>query len=262
MDASARRKRGRKTATGSGAAEGQAAVAEYRVMSVDAATALAAVDDRAVRSPIIMRIKQPADDAGQEAADVATTSQQDGERQPRHVATLDPCAACFWCCHRPHGPPVGLPVRVTRAGRFAVTGTFCSIECAAAFLFNSRELHVSPWSSYAMLNAMARAAGAPVPVREAPSRLCLRMFGGWMDIDEFRAGATRSSPLPPSMVSVSQVMDDASAAPGAPRDPSAFVPLDHDRVMKAKQNLMRHTSGAKRSIHSRMHLVTPPLGAP
>ena len=237
----------------------QAVVAEYRVMdTID--DAMAAADaDRGTWCPVIMRVKQPADDP--EGADAPPP--QAGLAPPaaseHAVATLDTECACFWCCHRLHGAQaVGIPVRVARGGKYAVTGTFCGFECAAAFLFNSRELHVNPWASYEMLNAMAVRAGAPTPVKEAPSRLCLRMFGGWMDIDEFRRGRTRHAPLPMTMVSASQVMDDsgnAGCAAGG-RDGSSFIPLDHDRVMKAKQNLMKHTSGMKRSIHNKMNLVT------
>jgi len=265
MDAAAKKKRGRKAvevADAKGSAH--AVVAEYRVMDAADAAMAAADADRGTWCPVIMRVKQPADDpdaaSGADAASAkeASASEQQQQQQPM-VATLDTDCACFWCCHRLHGvPAVGIPVRVTRGGKYAVTGTFCGFECAAAFLFNSRELHVNPWASYEMLNTMAGRSGAPTPVKEAPSRLCLRMFGGWMDIEEFRRGRTRHAPLPLTMVSASQVMDDsgnAGCAAGG-RDGSSFIPLDHDRVMKAKQNLMKHTSGMKRSIHNKMNLVT------
>lgn len=268
MDAT-KKKRGRKATVEAADAKGSAhsVVAEYRVMdSTDAAMA-AADADRGTWCPVIMRVKQPADDPDAAGADAAAPKEAVTEQQPM-VATLDSDCACFWCCHKLHGAPaVGIPVRVTRGGKYAVTGTFCGFECAAAFIFNSRELHVNPWASYEMLNTMAGRSGAPTPVKEAPSRLCLRMFGGWMDIDEFRRGRTRHAPLPLTMVSASQVMDDsgnAGCAAGG-RDGSSFIPLDHDRVMKAKQNLMKHTSGMKRSIHNKMNLVTgqqPPPPAP
>lgn len=249
MDAAAKKKRGRKTA-GDGRAS-QPVVAEYRVMDGGAE---AVVEEDDVNRHVILRIKEPSEEDTR-GADVAPSVTDAGADFA--VAALEPSSACFWCCHRLHGPPVGIPTKQLPNGRFGVAGTFCSHECAAAFIFNSRELHLNPWASYNLLNVMARHAGARVPVKEAPSRFCLRMFGGWMDIDEFRSGNSSFSPMPANMVAISQVMEDSCCGgSGISKDGSAaFIPLDHDRVMKAKQNLMKQSASTKNSIHNKMNLL-------
>lgn len=96
---------------------------------------------------------------------------------------------------------------------------------------------------------MARQAGVLKPVSQASSRLALKMFGGWMDIDEFRSNNVKYRPLPSPMVPVVQVMDEVSAV--MTNKPS-FVPLDNQRILKAKQNIFNVYK--KESIHDKMKL--------
>ena len=95
-------------------------------------------------------------------------------------------------------------------------GNFCSAECATSYLFKERiDSHVQ-WERYALLNNLYAddaelPPGSPSGIRPAPPREVLRMFGGSMDISEYRAvlheKKLRVDVLTPPMVSIIQTMD-------------------------------------------------------
>ncbi len=89
-------------------------------------------------------------------------------------------------------------------------GNFCSPECATAYLFKERVDNHVQWERYALLNCLyAGASGGGI--RPAPPREILRMFGGTMDIGEYRAlvqeKRLRVDVMTPPMVSIVQTMD-------------------------------------------------------
>jgi hypothetical protein len=123
--------------------------------------------------------------------------------------------ACFWCCHSFNSPPIAIPSHILDED-WHMYGNFCSPECATAYLFKERiDAHVQ-WERYALLNSLYSEdaevpAGSPRGIRPAPPREVLRMFGGSMDISEFRAlvheKRLRVDVLTPPMVSIIQTMD-------------------------------------------------------
>jgi len=122
---------------------------------------------------------------------------------------------CFWCCHPFDNAPCVIPSDI-KEGIWNVYGNFCSPECAVAHLFNTRLDNNVQWERYAMLNSLYSKdceirSGASSGVRSAPKREVLRIFGGSMDIREFRAivheKKLRVDVLTPPMVSIIQTMD-------------------------------------------------------
>jgi hypothetical protein len=123
--------------------------------------------------------------------------------------------ACFWCCHSFQTAPFAIPSHILDEVWF-MYGNFCSAECAAAYLLKEKiDSHVH-WERYALLNSLysddARVPiGAPHGIRPAPPREVLRMFGGSMDISEYRSivheKRLRIDVLTPPMVSIIQTMD-------------------------------------------------------
>jgi hypothetical protein len=124
--------------------------------------------------------------------------------------------ACFWCCHNFTTPPVAIPSHILDEVWY-MYGNFCSPECAAAYLFREKKIdsHIQ-WERYALLNSLYGAdaelpVGSPRGIRPAPPREVLRMFGGSMDISEYRATVhekrLRIDVLTPPMVSIIQTMD-------------------------------------------------------
>ena len=154
---------------------------------------------------------------------------QDANRTQRLPESTD--VACFWDCHPFLGTPCVIP-SVIEEGIWRVYGNFCCPECAAAYLFNERlDLHVQ-WERFSLLNRLY--AGSAESVRLAPSRTILRLFGGAMDISDFRAIVAdkrlRVDVMMPPMISIIQVMDtkpidfyDASMK-------NTFIPWEMDRM--------------------------------
>lgn len=124
--------------------------------------------------------------------------------------------ACFWCCHSFPSAPVAIPSHILDEV-WHMYGNFCSPECAVAYLFKERGVDAQvQWERYALLNSLYAedaeiTAGSAKGVRPAPPREVLRMFGGSMDITEFRAlvheKRLRVDVLTPPMVSIIQTMD-------------------------------------------------------
>jgi hypothetical protein len=154
---------------------------------------------------------------------------QDANREQRLPESTE--VACFWDCHQFKGVPCIIP-NMIEEGIWRVYGNFCSPECAAAYLFNERlDLHVR-WERFALLNRLY--AVDDESVRLAPARAVLRLFGGPMDISDFRSIVAekrmRLDVMTPPMISIIQVMDtkpidfyDASMK-------NTFIPWEMDRM--------------------------------
>jgi len=154
---------------------------------------------------------------------------QDANRDQRLPESTD--VACFWDCQTFRTPPCIIPTMIEE-GIWRVYGNFCCPECAAAYLFNERlDMHVQ-WERYALLNRLYSSGSETV--RLAPARSILRLFGGPMDISDFRAIVAdkrmRVDVMTPPMISIIQVMDtkpidfyDASMK-------NTFIPWEMDRM--------------------------------
>ena len=138
---------------------------------------------------------------------------QDSNRYQRLPEKTD--TACFWCCHGFHSAPVAIPSHILDEIWY-MYGCFCSPECATSYLFKERIDNNTQWERYALLNSLyaedaAVLQGSPSGIRPAPPRESLRMFGGSMDISEYRAlvheKKLRVDVLTPPMVSIIQTMD-------------------------------------------------------
>lgn len=92
---------------------------------------------------------------------------------------------CMWDCCKFEGAPVAIPDKLIN-GRFYVYGCFCSFNCAASYVLN--ENTYAKWERYALLNILVNKIYGinRVKIKMAPPRQMLQMFGGPMDINEFR----------------------------------------------------------------------------
>ena len=138
---------------------------------------------------------------------------QDSNRYKKLPEKTD--IACFWCCHSFSAQPFAIPSHIAE-DVWHMYGNFCSPECATAYLFKERIDNHAQWERYALLNSLyAEDAevpmGSPHGIRPAPPREILRMFGGSMDIAEYRSvlheKKLRIDVLTPPMVSIIQTMD-------------------------------------------------------
>lgn len=97
-------------------------------------------------------------------------------------------STCYWCCHPITHMQFGMPVRYdVHFKNFTMFGTFCSLECAAAFNYSEHMGSDRLWEIHSWIQMLAHRYGYTEHVRPAPSRFLLKMFGGPLSIEEFRA---------------------------------------------------------------------------
>lgn len=92
---------------------------------------------------------------------------------------------CWWCCHPFQDMPCALPENYTK-DKFHVFGCFCSFNCTAAYNFSKNDENM--WERYTLLNLMYKKLFNSnfVKISCAPVRESLKIFGGYLSIEEFR----------------------------------------------------------------------------
>eukprot|EP00899_Mesostigma_viride_P009555 jgi/Mesvir1/18600/Mv17109-RA.1 len=132
-------------------------------------------------------------------------------------ASTDVC--CWWCCHQFPNIPCPLPVAHKNDRVFLVKGCFCSFNCAKAYNFREGGARKDVQNHLLFLMTQRiwykEHKGIPFPgVIAAPQRTCLKMFGGYMDIDTFRNASKTHVHMvkePPYSMEVIQQVDCVTA---------------------------------------------------
>lgn len=112
-------------------------------------------------------------------------------KRSRVVSSTNAAGAvwCWWCCHPFDGPPVVLPTKYDeKKDVFFAKGAFCSWACVKAY--NNEHTGYQRGIVTNLITLLARRSGPdPGKIRSivsAPPRQTLKVFGGFMDIDQFR----------------------------------------------------------------------------
>ena len=96
---------------------------------------------------------------------------------------------CWWCVHPfPEGATASIHVPTRYDDRrdvFTTRGRFCSWQCAKAWVLDQNSARSGEIQMY-LSQMRLRALGRHVPFWPAPKREALKIFGGTMEIDEFR----------------------------------------------------------------------------
>lgn len=95
---------------------------------------------------------------------------------------------CWWCCHQFTCQPCPMPTKYDeRLDKFSLTGIFCSWGCVKAYSFdmNDYRKHIRSGIITILIKKTYGTVYA-VTIKPAPPRQCLKMFGGYLSIDEFR----------------------------------------------------------------------------
>lgn len=101
-------------------------------------------------------------------------------------------SVCWHCCH-PKSEAQGSSIAVPTDHGWE--GSFCSLSCAYAYM-----LALSMIECEQNLPIFKDAYDVS-EIQPAPPRRCLKMFGGFMDIETFRANASRLTVEPEQFVS-------------------------------------------------------------
>lgn len=96
---------------------------------------------------------------------------------------------CWHCAHPFDSRPIPLPTSYDdRRKLFKIAGNFCSFACMTAYNKEYSRSHSGigrGMAVYEMYKQMTGATSPTIPV--APPKQFLECFGGWMDIETFRA---------------------------------------------------------------------------
>lgn len=95
---------------------------------------------------------------------------------------------CWWCCHSFECSPCTLPTNYDpRRFRFTFTGIFCSWNCVKAYNIDrsDHKKHERAGLITLLIQKMYGVVSS-VNLKASPPRQTLKMFGGYLDIDEFR----------------------------------------------------------------------------
>lgn len=104
---------------------------------------------------------------------------------------------CWWCCHKFDTLAIGLPEKYNN-GVFKVIGYYCSFECALAYnlSLNDHKLWERTSLLYYLRNLIFKGMypnndiSTMNDIIAASPRFLLKMFGGYLTIEEFREKST------------------------------------------------------------------------
>jgi hypothetical protein len=92
---------------------------------------------------------------------------------------------CWWCSHSFTNTPFGLPIKFEN-NKYSIQGCFCSLNCAKAY--NSKENNYRTTEVNSLIEDFRRELFGvnSYPVTIAPPRQALKVYGGFLTIQEFR----------------------------------------------------------------------------
>lgn len=132
-----------------------------------------------------------------------------------------------------------------RRNRWKTLGTFCSWACAKGFSSDDHNVYRAGMRGNLLLLLKKRTTGKLEGIVPAPPRRCLRVFGGNMTIDEFRAVSGAMivvTQLPEKMVPMELIVHqrriDAKHASEAPK-PNLGQEVDFTPKAPGKNETLR-----------------------
>jgi hypothetical protein len=153
--------------------------------------------------------------------------------------TYGPTTSCFWCCHPFPWPACVLPISYDAYENIhTCEGHFCSPECAMASLYADPSVSdTSRWTRHALLADLYRSLYTTKELAPAPPRTTLRMFGGPLDIEQFRQYTACSEDLVAVHLPPIRLHLPTMNIQGPVRDVKKFVALSQETVDKAHKEL-------------------------
>ena len=146
--------------------------------------------------------------------------------------------ACFWCCHTFSGQSYVLPVSYdTYKNVYVSEGHFSSPECALAYLYSLQLMSDGiRWNRHTLLSNLYSSL-YKTPISPALPRSLLRMFGGPLDIKQYREYIDETSDVVLSELPPIRMIFPSMNIQGPMRDVKKYVLLSNDVVEKASESL-------------------------
>ena len=105
---------------------------------------------------------------------------------------------CWWCCHPFEWEPLHWPYKyLPKTKEYYSAGYFCSWECVKAYAIDKNKLNTCEF----ITNMRLTLEGPPVKsTQTAPRKEVLQMFGGPVNIEEFRKEPQRFTVIMPGEI--------------------------------------------------------------
>lgn len=147
--------------------------------------------------------------------------------------------ACFWCCHGFSWTACMLPKSYDAYKNLYTTeGHFCSPECALAYNYSdNRTSDSTKWTQHALLGTLYSDLYKERILSPAPPRTLLRMFGGPLNIAQFREYTAGENYIVHSELPPIRLVFPSMNVQGPLRDVKKYVALSTDVVEKASEQL-------------------------
>jgi len=121
---------------------------------------------------------------------------------------------------------------------YSCEGNFCSPECALAHLYADNKIpDASKWNRHALLNHMYSDLYKTRSLSPAPPRSLLRLFGGQLDIEQYRDYITGDNYIVLAEIHPIRLVFPSMNVQGPLRDIKKYVSLSSDVVEKASEQL-------------------------
>lgn len=139
---------------------------------------------------------------------------------------------CKWCVHPFETVPCGIPSHYNN-GKFTCYGCFCSFNCAASYIFDKKKHNM--WEEYSLLNLLYyKIYNKKIKIKLAPDRDVLNIFGGVLDIEQFRNNAldintkyiVHNPPIIPIIPKIEEIRKINS---------DEYIPINQSLMVKAEK---------------------------
>jgi len=146
---------------------------------------------------------------------------------------------CFWCCHKFHWTPVYSPISYDAyKNTYTCEGHFCSPECALANIYGDNRISDSTkWNRHSLLRSLYSDLYKDRTLSPAPPKTLLRMFGGPLDIEQYREYTFNDNHIVLSELYPIRLLFPSMNVQAPLRDIKKYVSLSTDVVEKASEQL-------------------------
>ena len=95
---------------------------------------------------------------------------------------------CWWCCHKFNNSPCTLPIKYDEyKKKYDFVGIFCSWNCTKSYNLHKKDHKMYERAQLiTLIVKQLYGIESAISIKSAPYRECLKMFGGYMTIEEFR----------------------------------------------------------------------------
>ncbi len=160
---------------------------------------------------------------------------------------------CWWCCHPIEGEPLNLPYKYDEKCRtFHTMGYFCSWPCMKSY-----NLETNNYKMYEVqqnITFMRKLVyGQTTALRCAPKRQALKVFGGTMSIEDFRANKDPPAVYVPTSVFHSSILTSEVEKPSTGTESKTFSSAEHklrtihESTAQGEQLKIKRTKPLKRT---------------